>query len=159
MPLMAVQREWRARLHARLYGHDAASDPPAGEGSQRRQLLPGEAYRAYATADPQGTIHPSYKRVLSHAAMCIGLGGGDAEFGGEAWKEMLEVVCEMEQLLLRRMRREAKLSRGEGAVLGREKRGKQREAGGEEEEVVDADDVEMEAEAEAEEDDNVVVEP
>lgn len=104
--LLAAQDEWREKLHQRLYPLDSVNTT-AQSSTRKDPLRPGEAYDA-SPIDEKGDVHPYYERILRHAAMCVGLSGsGEDEDGG--WREMGEVVQDLEQTLLRRLRKEVRL--------------------------------------------------
>lgn len=104
--LLAAQEEWREKLHKRLYPLESIA-PTSEPSSHKEPLRPGEAY-GDPSFDNEEVIHPYYERILRHAAMCIGLSGsGEEEEAG--WREMGEVVRDMEQTLLRRLRKEVRL--------------------------------------------------
>jgi hypothetical protein len=104
--LLAAQDEWREKLHKRLYPLE--SIPSTSEPSTDKEpLRPGEAY-SDPSFDNEGVVHPYYERILRHAAMCVGLSGSNEEEEA-GWREMGEVVRDMEQTLLRRLRKEVRL--------------------------------------------------
>lgn len=102
----------RQNLHDMLYPLKVQEH---GTNTPKHSLRPGDAHAIHNTADGSTDVHPSYRRVLMYAAGVVGLspcGSVDCEEErNTGWREMGQIVADMERLLARRMRREADAKR------------------------------------------------
>ncbi|CAO1622472.1 unnamed protein product [Sympodiomycopsis kandeliae] len=111
--MLEILEELRQDMHSQLYplpqeDFDEETDMLGSGKKGASSLRPGDAYTILDIDDHDVEPHPSYQRVLKHAAVVIGL-TNDTEDG---WRQMGRIVYDMENLLLRRMRREALIKGG-----------------------------------------------
>lgn len=123
--LLDVLAQHRQRLHERLYPLTAAEQRYSLPTRHKdKPLRPGDLYMIQETTDEQTEVHPSYRRVLGHAASVVGLSAyGDDEdeeaHGYPGWREMGQIVADMEKLLLQRIKAEGVAKRKERAAQKR----------------------------------------
>lgn len=109
--LLDVQGEMREEMLRHLYGIDKAQQDVSSTSDP--SLRPGEAYfiPSLDEFESEEEVHPSMQRILHHAAIVVGLVDEEHHQTGD-WRGMKDLVAEMGHLLLRRIRREAKLGGG-----------------------------------------------